>query len=163
MRRVAKFSLLICIMAFAVNPAFSQEPKSDKGRVWQINGIRLEQDQIERLALDMAERTVKAVEEKVEGIALEDSQRSAMRKAYRKVSLDVYDEVVRVVSEEATSNAQKETRVRELILAGQKRSHALLVEVLDDRQMRLYSKWEDQQVEAFQSKRWENRRRRRRR
>jgi hypothetical protein len=52
--------------------------------------------------------------------------------------------------------------VRELVLEGQRESHARLVGVLDARQLELYSAWEARQVEAFKSKRWDRRQRRRR-
>ncbi len=154
--------LISLLGLLAVSPAALADAP-EKGRVWEINGIRLDADQVERLADDMAERTVKAVEEKVEGIELRDEQRPALRDVYRRVSLDVYDEVVRVVADETLSDAVKEDRVRELVLAGQKRSHGLLAPILDERQLALYTRWEDGQVEAFRSKRWEKRRRRRRR
>jgi len=129
-------------------------------RAWEVNGIRLEPGQVERLARDMAERTVAAVETRVDGIALSDEQRTGMLEIYRSVSLGVYDRVVDVVSHEELDDSTKESQVRELVLAGQRDSHTRLEKLLDARQLALYSAWEDRQVEAFKSKRWERRKRR---
>ena len=131
-------------------------------RTWEVNGIRLEPGQVERLAADMAGRTLEAVETRVPDIALADGQREQMLEIYRKVSLGVYDRVVDVVAREDLDDSAKESQVRELVLAGQRESHALLEKVLDARQLELYSEWESRQVEAFKSKRWERRKRRRR-
>ncbi len=130
-------------------------------RVWEINGIRLEPAQIERLADDMAGRTVDAVREKIPAIALRDGQAEQMRAVYRGVALDVFSDVVREVARDDRTDAEKEARVRELVLAGQGRSHAELASVLDARQLGLYAAWEDRQVEAFKSRRWNDRKRRR--
>lgn len=132
-------------------------------RVWEVNGIRLESGQVERLADDMAARTVEAVEESVEGIELRDDQRQRMHEIYREISLDVYEKVVELIERDDLSDDAKEERVRALALEGQQRSQELLRAVLDEAQMDLYSKWADRQVEAFQSRRLDSRRRRRRR
>jgi hypothetical protein len=132
-------------------------------RVWEVNGIRLDSGQVERLADDMAVRTLDAVEQTVDGIELRDDQRSRMREIYREVSLDVYEQVVEVIERDDLSDDAKEERVRALALEGQQRSRDLLHGVLDETQMDLYSKWADDQVEAFQSRRLDSRRRRRRR
>jgi hypothetical protein len=126
-----------------------------------VNGIRLGADQVERLADDIAERTVSAVEAKVSGITLTDVQRPVLREIYRSVALDVYGQVVDELARDDLSEAQKRERVRELVLEGQRRSHARVRDVLDPRQLELYSAWEGEQVEAFKSRRWERRRRRR--
>ena len=149
---------LVCAFLLAVAPALAQAD-----RVWEVNGIRLKSGQVERLADDMAKRTVEAVEGKVEGIELRDGQRRQMHEIYRGISLDVYEEVVEVIESEDLDDAGKEKRVREIALEGQRRSHELLRGVLDESQMTLYSSWEDGQVEAFQSRRLDSRRRRRRR
>jgi hypothetical protein len=155
---------LLAALAIALGSgAAAREDSEDKERVWEINGIRLEREQVGRLADDMAERTVAAVIEKVEGIGLSEEQRSAMRGIYRKVSLDVFDQVVIVVERADLSDGQKDDEVRRLVLAGQERSHQALVAVLDARQMELYSRWEKQQVDAYQSRRWDRSARRRRR
>lgn len=132
-------------------------------RVWEVNGIRLDSGQVERLADDMAVRTLDAVEQTVDGIGLRDDQRSRMREIYREVSLGVYEQVVEVIERDDLSDDVKEERVRALALEGQQRSRDLLRAVLDEAQMDLYSKWADDQVEAFQSRRLDSRRRRRRR
>jgi hypothetical protein len=148
--------LLACAVALLPARAPGQrEPE----RAWEVDGIRLERGQVERLAEELAERTVRAVEESVEGIALDEGQRPAMQGIYRTVALDVYGDVIRVVEHDGLQDHEKEVRVRELVLAGQRRSHDLLGSVLDERQMRLYSEWEREQVEAFQSQRWDRRRR----
>jgi hypothetical protein len=84
-----------------------------------------------------------------------------MRRIYRTVALDVFADVVKEVARDDLADADKEARVRELVLAGQRRSHSELEPVLDARQLALYSAWEDQQVAAFQSRRLGDRRRRR--
>jgi hypothetical protein len=131
-------------------------------RAWEVNGIRLEPGQVEQLASDMASRTVEAVEKNVADIGLAAAQREKMLEVYRGVSLDVYDRVVDVVARDDLDDAAKESRVRELVLEGQRASHVQLEGVLDARQLELYSAWEARQVEAFKSRRWERRGRRRR-
>jgi predicted alpha-1,6-mannanase (GH76 family) len=155
-RRVFALSLLVGLARIA-----SAQAPEDGARVWEINGIRLEPAQVERLADDMAGRTVAAVEEKIPDIALRDGQAEQMRSVYRGVALDVFAEVVTEVARTDQTDAEKETRVRELVLAGQTRSHGALVSVLDERQLALYTTWEDRQVAAFKSRRWNDRRRRR--
>jgi hypothetical protein len=150
-----RFLALLVLLAFAAR-ADDAPP-----RVWEIDGVRLEPAQVERLADDMATRTVNAVEAKVAGLDLRDGQAEAIRGVYRAVALDVFAEVVKEVARADVSDAEKEARVRELVLAGQKRSHAELARVLDPRQLALYSAWEDRQVAAFQSRRLGERRRRR--
>lgn len=157
MRQIA---LLCPLLALAARLAAAQAP-ADAPRVWEIDGVRLEPAQVERLADDMAGRTVRAVQEKIPTIGLRDGQAEAMREIYRGVALDVFAEVVREVARSDRSEAEKEARVRELVLAGQGRSHAELVSVLDAQQLALYTAWEDRQVEAFNSRRWNERRRRR--
>lgn len=132
-------------------------------RVWEVNGIRLESGQVEKLAEDLAQRTVAAVEEKVPGLALRGEQRDRMYRIYRQVSLDVFERVVEVVDRDDLDDDAREERVRELALEGQRHSHDLLVDVLDAEQMHLYAVWEAGQLDAFKSRRLDSRRRRRRR
>jgi hypothetical protein len=153
-------ALLGVLALFALAGAVRGEPAA---RTWEINGIRLEPGQVERLADDIAERTVAAVEAGVADLALHDGQRQEMRAIYREVALDVYGEVVREVARSDLGDAEKEARVRELVLAGQRRSHQRLESVLDARQMTLYAAWEDKQVAAFQNRRLDRGPRRRRR
>lgn len=152
----------LALLLLALAPAAALAQSAGNGaRVWEINGIRLESAQIERLADDMAARTVAAVQEKIPEIALRDGQAEQMRGIYRGVALDVFEEVVAEVARADRSDAEKEERVRELVLAGQTRSHGELVSVLDERQLGLYTAWEDRQVAAFKSRRWNDRSRRR--
>jgi len=155
----ACLALLVC--GFLARP-ISAEPAATEPtgeRVWEVNGIRLERGQVDRLALDMARRTVAAVERKVEGIALRLEQREAMLEIYRDVALGVFDRVVGVVDREDLSDAEKESSVRELVLEGQRQSHDRLASVLDARQLPLYAHWEDEQVRAYRSARWDRTRR----
>ncbi|MBW2281918.1 MAG: hypothetical protein JRG76_20290 [Deltaproteobacteria bacterium] len=138
-------------------------PPAHAGRVWEVNGIRLEGEQVERLAADLADRTVVAVEQGVPDIGLRDEQRARMREIYLESALDVYERVVQVIGRDDLDDDAKQSRVRELVLEGQRSSHAKLEPVLDERQFRLYSAWETAQVESFQSRRLDARRRRRRR
>ena len=137
--------------------------QAEADRVWEVGGVRLEAGQVERLADDMARRTVETVEERVAGIALSGEQRSAMLEIYRAVALDVYGRIVDELAGDTLPEDRREDRLRELALAGQSESHARLSSVLDERQMTLYSAWEDEQVAAFKSQRSQDRRRRRRR
>jgi hypothetical protein len=157
MRR-AIFAALIAMLAAASARA---DAPAAPARVWEINGIRLEPAQVERLADDMAARTVDAVQEKIPGIALRDGQAERMRAVYRGVALDVFAEVVKEVALDDRSDGEKEERVRELVLEGQRRSHTELEAVLDPAQLELYTAWEDKQLDAFKSRRWSDRRRRR--
>ncbi|MEX2207144.1 MAG: hypothetical protein WEF50_13025 [Myxococcota bacterium] len=157
---MTRIALGLSVFALAARVAFAQAP-AQATRVWEINGIRLEPAQVERLADDMAARTVSGVRKKIPEIALRDGQAEQMRAVYRNVALDVFAEVVTEVARADQTDAQKETRVRELVLAGQSRSHAELASVLDANQLALYSAWEDRQVEAFKNRRWNDRRRRR--
>ena len=152
-------ALLLACFALAAPGASAQAPAAV--RSWEINGIELEPSQVERLADDMASRTVGAVQEKIPGIDLREPQVASMREIYRTVALDVFAEVVKEVARTDVADADKEARVRELVLSGQKRSHGELEHVLDARQLALYTTWEDKQVAAFQSRRLGERRRRR--
>ena len=157
MTRTALAIWLVLAAARAAGAEASAEPE----RVWEINGIRLEAGQVDRLADDMAARTVAAVQEKIPDIALSSGQAEQMRGVYRAVALDVFAQVVKEVARTDIDDAAKEARVRALVLAGQSRSHGELVAILDPHQMDLYTAWEDRQVEAFKSRRWNDRRRHR--
>jgi hypothetical protein len=125
---------------------------------WEVNGIRLEAAQVERLADDLAGRTVSAVTEKVADLRLADGQRERLRAIYRAVALDTYERVIPVVQDEALDAEAKQERVRALVLEGQRASHEQITGVLDARQMALYADWENTQVAAFQSRRLDRRR-----
>jgi hypothetical protein len=84
MRCAAALGALLAALAAAPVRA---DPEPAR-RSWEVNGIRLEPDQVERLASDMAIRTVEAVEKNVPGIALERAQRERMLAVYRYASLD---------------------------------------------------------------------------
>ena len=157
---MTRADLVVSLFVVVARLASAQAPP-EAPRVWEINGIRLEPAQVERLADDMATRTVAAVEEKIPDIALRDGQAEQMRTVYRGVALEVFAEVVKEVERTDLSDAEKEARVRELVLAGQARSHDALEGILDPTQMARYASWESRQVEAFKSRRWNDRRRRR--
>lgn len=125
---------------------------------WEVNGIRLEAAQVERLADDLAGRTVSAVTEKVADLRLADGQRERLHAIYRAVALDTYARVIPVVQDQELDAEAKQERVRALVLEGQRASHDQIVGVLDARQMALYSDWEKTQVAAFQSRRLDRRR-----
>jgi hypothetical protein len=131
-------------------------------RVWEVNGIRLEEAQVERLAGDIARQTVVAVE-RLDGLALRPAQGQALEAIYRAVALDTYDQVVRVVSREDLADATKEAEVKRLVIAGQEQSSTRVAEVLDAGQYATYRAWEQQQVEAFRQRGlWSSERRGRR-
>jgi hypothetical protein len=134
---------------------------ADAESSWQVEGVPLSPDQVDRLARDMALRTVAAVERNVEGIALEPEQTARMATIYEEVSREVYGEIVRVVAQDELDDEAKTARVRALVLEGQRKSHERLRDVLRPEQLRRYSAWEEQQVAAFQSQRFDRRRRRR--
>ena len=161
--RTARLLAKLALAVAAAGASFVHAQDSAQPRVWEINGIRLEADQVERLASDMAERTVAAVIENVPGIELEDAQRAQMLAIYRDVSLDVYASIVDVVNTPDLDDDTKEERVRELTLAGCERSHALLEPVLRQEQLALYTTWEQAQIEAYENNRSDGRRRGRRR
>jgi hypothetical protein len=125
---------------------------------WEVNGIRLEAAQVERLADDLAGRTVSAVTEKVSDLRLQDGQRERLRAIYRAVALETYERVIPVVQDPALDAEAKQERVRALVLEGQRASHEQITNVLDARQMALYTDWETTQVAAFQSRRLDRRR-----
>jgi hypothetical protein len=118
------------------------------GRVWEVNGVRLEPAQVERLADDIAHQTVLAVA-RLDGLELHDGQERALEAVYRDVALEVYDQAVGVVNREDLPDDAKEAQVKELVLNGQRRSTAYVKKILDPGQYAVYGAWEDRQVEAF--------------
>jgi hypothetical protein len=150
-------ALLLALAALGGRPAHAQP-----ARVWEVNGIRLEEAQVERLATDIARQTVVAVE-RIDGLALRQEQGEALESIYRAVALDTYDRVVRVVNREGLADAAKEAEVKRLVIAGQERSTARVAEVLDAAQYATYRAWEERQVEAFRQRGlWSSERRGRR-
>ena len=135
--------LLLAASAGAADPA--------AGRVWEVNGIRLEASQVERLADDIARQTVAAVR-RVEGLVLRDGQDRALEAVYRDAALEVYDRAVATVNRSDLSDAAKEAEVKTLVLNGQRRSTAYAARILDPEQYRIYRAWEDRQVEAFEKR-----------
>ena len=131
-------------------------------RVWEVNGIRLEASQVERLASDIARQTVTAVERQP-GLALTALQASALERIYHAEALDTYDEVVAVVNRGDLDDTAKEAEVKRLVLAGQEQSSGQVATVLDPVQYETYRAWEQQQVESFKQRGlWSNGRRARR-
>jgi len=126
---------------------------------WEVNGIRLEAAQVERLADDLAGRTLDAVMANVADLELAPPQRERMRAIYRTTALDVYGRAIPVIQDASLTEEAKRERVRELALEGQRKSHEELASVLDARQLAAYSEWEDAQVAAFRSRRLDGRRR----
>jgi hypothetical protein len=139
-------ALLLALAALGGGPAHAQA-----ARVWEVNGIRLEAAQVERLATDIARQTVVAVE-RLDGLALRGEQGRALESIYHAVALDTYDRVVRVVNRADLADAAKETEVKRLVIAGQEHSSVRVAEVLDAGQYATYRAWEEKQVEAFRSR-----------
>lgn len=140
-------------------PALARAQVADDA--WEVNGVRLEAAQVERLAADLATRTLGAVERGVTDLALTDPQRASLQEIYRSEALDVYRRIVADLENAELDERAREERARTLALEGQARSHERLLPVLDARQLALYSAWETRQIEAFKSKRWDRRRSRR--
>ena len=120
-------------------------------RVWEVNGIRLETSQVERLASDIARQTVTAVERQP-GLTLTAPQTSALERIYHGVALDTYDQVVAVVNRGDLDDAAKEAEVKRLVLAGQEQSSGQVATVLDPAQYESYRAWEQKQVEQFRQR-----------
>jgi hypothetical protein len=145
------------VLFTAAGPAAAQ----NAARAWEVNGIRLEASQVDRLAADIAGQTVHAVA-RIDGLVLRDGQASALQEIYRDVALGVYDAAVAVVAEDGLPDAEKEKRIVDLVLAGQERSTQRVAAVLDGPQYELYRAWEDRQVQAFRERGlWSARSRRR--
>lgn len=152
------FTIALCLAALHAAPA-----AGERDRVWEVNGIRLEPSQVERLARDIATQTVVAVE-RLDGLALRDGQGAALEAIYRDVALDTYDQVVAVVNRSDLDDAAKEAEVKRLVIAGQERSTLRVAEILDAEQYVAYRSWEERQVAAFRERGlWSSTRRRRRR
>jgi len=143
MRRAA----LAALLSLAPTAA----PAAPPTRVWEVNGIRLEAAQVDRLAGDIARQTVEAVR-RVDGVALRDGQDGELLAVYRDVALEVYDRAVAVVNRTDLTDAAKEEQVKTLVLNGQKRSTAYVKRILDPAQYEVYRAWEDRQVEAFRAR-----------
>jgi hypothetical protein len=60
--------------------------------------------------------------------------------------------VVRVVNREDLADADKETEVKRLVIAGQEHSSVRVAEVLDAGQYATYRVWEERQVESFRQR-----------
>lgn len=130
-------------------------------RTWEVNGIRLEEAQIERLADDIARQTVEATR-RLEGVRLSDAQAVQLEAIYRSVALDVYDEAVEVAGRTDVDDETKERQIIALVLAGQERSTEQVAQVLEPDQYAVYRRWEERQVEAFRQRGlWSKSRRRR--
>jgi hypothetical protein len=143
MRATALVALL-----FLASAAAATAPPT---RVWEVNGIRLEAAQVDRLAGDIARQTVEAVR-RVEGLALRDGQDRALEAVYRDVALEVYEHAVSVVNRTDLDDDAKERQVKDLVLNGQRRSTAYVKRILDAPQYEIYRAWEDRQVEAFRAR-----------
>jgi hypothetical protein len=139
-------ALLLALAAIGGGPAHAQA-----ARVWEVNGIRLEQAQVERLATDIARQTVVAVE-RLDGLGLRPEQSEALETIYRTVALDTYDQVVQVVNREDLADAAKEAEVKRLVIAGQEHSTVRVADVLDADQYATYRVWEQKQVESFRQR-----------
>jgi hypothetical protein len=137
---------LLCLLGFATRLTRADEP-----RAWEINGIRLEASQVERLAGDIAAQTVTAVS-RLEGLELRSEQARDLESIYRELALDVYGRVVVLVAREDLSDGDKEAAVKTLVLEGQERSSARVRAVLDPPQYAVYQDWERRQVEAFKKR-----------
>ena len=122
-----------------------------QARVWEVNGVRLEASQVERLASDIARQTVAAVERQP-GIALRPEQARSLESVYHGVALDTYDRVVAVVNQSDLDDAAKEAEVKRLVIAGQARSTGRVAEILDPSQYETYRAWEQKQVESFRQR-----------
>lgn len=144
--RVRDFAVLLALAALGRAPAHAQS-----ARVWEVNGIRLEAPQVERLASDIARQTRVAVE-RLDGLALRPEQGPALESIYHAVALDTYAEVVRVVNRDDLTDATKEAEVKRLVIAGQERSTTQVAEVLDAEQYTTYHAWEQRQVAAFRER-----------
>jgi hypothetical protein len=129
--------------------ASTQAAADPASRVWEVNGVRLEAEQVERLAGDVARQTVEAVR-RVEGLSLEDGQDRALERVYRETALEVYDGAVDVVNRDDLPDAEKEQQVKRLVLNGQKRSTAYVRKILAPPQYEVYRAWEERQIEAFE-------------
>lgn len=138
---------LALLLAALLAPAAS----AAQARVWEVNGVRLEASQVERLASDIARQTVAAVERQP-GLALRADQARSLEAVYHSVALDTYDRVVAVVNQDGLDDAAKESEVKRLVIAGQEQSSGRVAEILDPAQYAAYRAWEEKQVEAFRQR-----------
>jgi len=143
-----RIAALLCLGALAAAAA-AADPAAP--RVWEVNGIRLEAAQVERLSGDIARQTVEAVR-RVDGLALRDGQDRALEAIYRETALEVYDQAVAVVNRSDLDDTAKEQQVKELVLNGQRRSTAYVSKILEAPQYDVYRAWEDRQIEAFEKR-----------
>ena len=143
-----RFAVLLSL-ALVAGAGAAADPAAP--RVWEVNGIRLEAEQVERLSGDIARQTVEAVR-RVEGLTLRDGQDQALEAIYRETALEVYDRAVAVVNRGDLDDAAKEQQVKQLVLNGQRRSTAYVEQVLGPAQYGVYRAWEDRQVEAFEKR-----------
>jgi hypothetical protein len=140
-------SALAALLLLGAAGAAAEPP----GRIWEVNGIRLEAEQVDRLADDIARQTVAAVR-RVDGLVLRDGQDRALETVYRDAALDVYDRAVAVVNRTDLGDDEKEAQIKTLVLNGQTRSTAYAERILDPDQYRVYRAWEDRQVDAFKKR-----------
>ena len=158
----AAVSLCVALALAALGPLAARPAHAQSARVWEVNGIRLEADQVERLASDIARQTVAAVERQA-GLALSGKQGRALETIYRAIALDTYEQIVRVVNRDDLTDADKDAEVKRLVIAGQEQSSLRVAAVLDAEQYATYRAWEQKQVEAFRQRGlWSNGRRGRR-
>lgn len=144
---MTRLALLLALLA----PGAGAAAQAGAARVWEVNGVRLEAAQVERLASDIARQTVAAVARQP-GLALRPEQARALEAIYHGVALDTYDRVVAVVNQPDLDDGAKETEVKRLVIAGQERSSARVAETLDPTQYASYRAWEEKQVEAFRQR-----------
>jgi hypothetical protein len=144
--RLGRPWLLLALLAPVASHAGDPSP-----RVWEVNGVRLEAAQVERLSSDIARQTVTAVGRQP-GIGLRPDQAGALERIYHEVALDTYDRVVAVVNRKDVDDAAKEAAVKDLVIAGQERSTVRVAEVLDTDQYAAYRVWEEKQLKAFRER-----------
>jgi hypothetical protein len=143
---VTKRTLALLLLALIAPVASAAQ-----ARVWEVNGVRLEASQVERLAGDIARQTVAAVARQP-GLALRPEQARELESVYHSVALDTYDQVVDVVNRDGLDDAAKEAEVKRLVIAGQERSSGRVAEILDPAQYESYRAWEQKQVESFRQR-----------
>ena len=132
-----------------VEPA-AQQPAAPR-QAWEVNGIRLEPAQVDRLSENVAKQTVLTVE-KLEGLSLNDSQRMQLEDIYRRTALRVYEQAVQVVAREDLDDKTKESQIIDLVLNGQTYSTRQVETVLAEDQYKIYRAWELRQIEAFKTR-----------
>lgn len=118
---------------------------------WEVNGIRLEPEQVERLAQNVAKQTVLAVG-KVEGLTPSAEQRARLETIYYQTALRVYEQAVKIVARTDLNDHDKETQIIDLVLDGQAQSTRQVEIVLTPAQYPIYRAWELRQIEAFKTR-----------